>query len=57
MILLIILHTIAASIWIGGHLILSLILVPEAWKKRDYLISATSKRDLKRLVFQPYWFR
>lgn len=38
MILLIILHTIAASIWIGGHLILSLILVPEALKKRDYLI-------------------
>lgn len=36
MIWLIILHLIGASIWIGGHLVLSLRILPQVLKSRDY---------------------
>lgn len=49
MTLLIILHTIAATIWIGGHLILSLILVPEAWKKKNHLIISNFETRFEKI--------
>jgi len=30
--ILIIIHTIAACVWIGGHLILAITVLPKAWK-------------------------
>ena len=45
MVYLIILHTLAATVWVGGHLILSFVILPEAWKKKDHLmISAFETR-------------
>lgn len=38
MTLLIILHTLAATVWVGGHLILSIVILPSAWKKNDFKI-------------------
>lgn len=46
---LIILHTLAATIWIGGHLILSISIVPEAWKKKDHTVIGQFEERFERL--------
>lgn len=49
MITLIILHTLAATIWVGGHLILSLIVLPKAWKKNDYKIISAFEDTFEKI--------
>ena len=49
MILLIILHTLGATIWVGGHLILSLSVLPEAWRKKDYRIIQGFEEKFERI--------
>ncbi len=36
--LIIILHILSATIWTGGHLVLTLAFLPKAWKKNDFSI-------------------
>ncbi|CAM1354692.1 CopD family protein [Tenacibaculum insulae] len=36
--ILVFIHIVAASIWAGGHLILAIRILPEALKKKDFLI-------------------
>ncbi len=49
MTLLIILHTLGATIWVGGHLILSLSVLPEAWRKRDHRIIQAFEEKFERI--------
>ena len=49
MTLLIILHTLGATIWVGGHLILSLSVLPEAWRKKDYRIIQAFEEKFERI--------
>ena len=49
MTLLIILHTLAATVWVGGHLILSIIILPDAWKKNDYKIISIFENSFERI--------
>ena len=49
MTLLIIIHTLAATIWVGGHLILSLSILPAAWKKRDPVIISDFEERFEKL--------
>ncbi|MBS1902308.1 MAG: CopD family protein [Bacteroidetes bacterium] len=38
--LLLVLHLVGASVWVGGHLVLALMVLPKALKKRDHTIVA-----------------
>ena len=49
MILLIIIHTLAATIWIGGHLILSIVILPNAWKKNDFRIISIFEENFEKI--------
>ena len=49
MILLIIVHTLAATIWVGGHLILSLVILPDAWKKNDFRIISKFENSFEKI--------
>jgi uncharacterized membrane protein len=49
MVYLIILHTLAATVWVGGDLILSIVILPEAWKKRDHLIISAFETRFKKI--------
>lgn len=49
MTILIILHTLAATVWIGGHLLLSIIILPEAWKKKDFRIISIFETSFEKI--------
>jgi putative copper export protein len=49
MIILIILHVLGATIWVGGHLILSLVVLPDAWKKKDYKIISAFEDTFEKI--------
>jgi putative copper export protein len=47
--LLVILHLLGASIWVGGHLVLSLIILPRALRRRDPAIVLEFESGYERL--------
>lgn len=46
---LIIIHTLAATVWVGGHLMLSIIVLPSAWKKNDFTIISTFENSFEKI--------
>ncbi len=47
--ILIILHTLGATVWIGGHLILTATFLPRAWKSGDHKIITVFEESFERI--------
>ncbi len=47
--ILIVLHTIGACVWVGGHLILSISILPKAWKAKDHKIISSFEESFERI--------
>jgi putative copper export protein len=47
--LLVVLHLLGASVWVGGHLVLSLSVLPRALRARDPAIISEFESGLERL--------
>lgn len=47
--ILIILHILAACVWVGGHLVLSITVLPKAWKKKDASIIKAFEEPFEKI--------
>jgi len=55
--LLVALHLLGAAVWVGGHLVLSISVLPRALRARDPGIIRGSSRGSSAWAFPPCWCR